>query len=322
MPRTHCRTRTIGCDALLSLRLTFAFHHIFFHDTNVARFIYYTPQTTVFRPQLWFGYPVLLMSSDQMLDTYNELCRQHQDLRHEYILSLSENNERWAAAKEQYDELWQTNQRNQAAAQAAADELKTMQQTLVNMQENHAQVSQLNMHMASSIAILNSLVNVQAPSLAAIVDAQRDEITVLRTAVETAAHDTEQKYIKDVNSDRQMNDRRTASLQRSLETVTSDRDIAKRANTDLQVKIADKDRIGKVLSDKLKTTEEKLNNFIDAHKHSEHPSWYDRCQVLDKENQAHKKETNRVWWVISLAVIFLSLFFLCTHLHNKYKHLQ
>ena len=176
--------------------------------------------------------------------------------------------------------------------------------------------------MSSSIAILNSLVNVQAPSLAAIVDAQRDEITILRTAVETAAHDTEQKYIKDVNSDRQMNDRRTASLQRSLETVTSDRDIAKRANTDLQVKIADKDRIGKVMSDKLKTTEEKLNDYIDAHKHSEHPSWYDRCQVLDKENQAHKKGMNQVWWVLFLAVIFLSLFFGCTHLHNKYKHLQ
>ncbi len=82
---------------------------------------------------------------EQLSNAYHELFAELQAvrdenrlLRNQYNVDSNAANARWAAGEAQYHELMHTNERNEAAAQAAADALKNMQQTLVKVQENNA----------------------------------------------------------------------------------------------------------------------------------------------------------------------------------------
>lgn len=229
------------------------------------------------------------MSFESISDLYFVLFAEHQALsdqyrvlQHQYNIDSNAANARWEAAKAQYDQLLQHNERSQAAADAAKAELVT----LVNVQAHNAHLSQYNMYMSNSIAFL-----------------------------EQAADNSDQRWMRDVSTIRTKNTEIVEYLENQLTNVNKNLLDANSVIQRLQGEIAAGDKTRKKLYRKVRTVENELGLCSDTEVHPEDPSWYDECQVL-------KKERTYVMWLHVFACMLIGLFYGCSYLYNKYNHLQ
>lgn len=229
------------------------------------------------------------MSYESISKLYFDLFAEHQALndqyrvlQHQYNIDSNAANARWDTAKAQYDELWQHNERSQAAADAVKAELAT----LVNVQAHNAHLSQYNMYMSNSVAFL-----------------------------EQTADNSEQRWMRDVATIRMQNTNIVQCLENQLTNVNKNLLDANSVIHRLQGEIAAGDKTRKKLSRKVRTAENELALCSDAVVHPEDPSWYDECQKL-------KKERTYVMWLHVFACMLIALFYVCCYLYNKYKHLQ